>query len=101
MMPRKLQNLTIHTFRQIREMHFHDFRDVNLLVGTNNSGKTSVLESIALFCRPLDPLELIDIVGSRNVDGDGLQKSRFGFSPVEGRHRIAHRFNGGSTFPKK
>lgn len=78
-MLKKLTNLTIRAFRQLREVTFHDCGSVNLLVGDNSSGKTSVLESIALFCRPLDPLELINTARRREIKSsrerllDGIQ----------------------------
>jgi energy-coupling factor transporter ATP-binding protein EcfA2 len=40
---------------------------VNLLVGGNNSGKTSVLEALAVFCRPLDPWTWINVARSREI----------------------------------
>lgn len=66
-MPPMLTNLTINAFRQLQGMELRDFGRVNLLVGGNSSGKTSVLESIALFCRPLDPLELINTARRREI----------------------------------
>jgi predicted ATP-dependent endonuclease of OLD family len=62
-----LEKLSIHAFRQLRDVTFHDLGRVNLLVGVNNSGKTSVLEAIAAHCRPLDPLKWIAIARQREV----------------------------------
>src|SRR6476661_7726477 len=52
-----LDNLTIHRFRGLRDLNLQDLGQINILVGGNNSGKTSVLEAISTYCRPLDPLE--------------------------------------------
>jgi hypothetical protein len=38
-----------------------------LFVGPNNSGKTSALEAISTFCRPLDPLEWLNTAQRREV----------------------------------
>jgi hypothetical protein len=38
-----------------------------LLVGVNNSGKTTVLEAISTYCRPLDPLEWIATARRREI----------------------------------
>jgi AAA15 family ATPase/GTPase len=43
----RLQSLVIEHFRGIREGRIDDLTDVNLLIGPNNCGKTSVLEAIA------------------------------------------------------
>jgi AAA15 family ATPase/GTPase len=37
------------------------------LVGGNNSGKTSVLEAISTYCRPLDPLEWLNTSWRREI----------------------------------
>src|ERR1017187_3457775 len=50
-----LDRLTIGKFRGLRDLPLDDLGRVNLLVGPNNSGKTSILEAIWIFCRPLDP----------------------------------------------
>ncbi len=60
-----LNNLLIHRFRGLREMNFRDLGTVNLLVGDNNAGKTSVLEALAIFCRPADLREWLAIVQRR------------------------------------
>ncbi|KFA88265.1 hypothetical protein Q664_42080 [Archangium violaceum Cb vi76] len=48
---------------------------MNLLVGANNAGKTSVLEAIGLVARPLDPAQWIQTATNRDASGplvDGL-----------------------------
>ena len=44
---------------------------VNLFVGVNNSGKTSVLEAISLHCNPLNALEWINTARRRYVESSG------------------------------
>lgn len=62
----RLKSLAIEHFRGIRKGRIDDFADVNILVGRNNSGKTTVVEAIArvgtsgglqqdLFGRPVEP----------------------------------------------
>jgi AAA15 family ATPase/GTPase len=45
-----LDNLTIHRFRGLRDLNLQDLGQINILVGGNNSGKTSVLEAISTHC---------------------------------------------------
>ena len=66
-MSHQISELKIHEFRQLKNVELHGLRRVNLLVGVNNSGKTSVLEAIAAHCRPLEPLEWIAIARRREV----------------------------------
>jgi hypothetical protein len=47
--------LHVQQFRGLREVSLQELGRVNLLVGGNNAGKSSVLEAVATFCRPLDP----------------------------------------------
>lgn len=54
-MPLPFEHLTITAFRGLRQLTLEKLGRVNLLVGLNDSGKTSVLEAIALMSRPLDP----------------------------------------------
>jgi energy-coupling factor transporter ATP-binding protein EcfA2 len=50
-----LGTLHIEVFRGLRGVELLNPGRFNLLVGPNNSGKTSALEAIAYFCRPTDP----------------------------------------------
>jgi AAA15 family ATPase/GTPase len=45
-----LKSLKIENFRCFQSFELQQLGRVNLLVGTNNSGKTSILEAIQLFC---------------------------------------------------
>ncbi|MEI6429683.1 MAG: AAA family ATPase [Pseudanabaena sp. ELA607] len=54
MINRNLENITIHQFRGLKELELKDLGQINLLVGVNNSGKTSVLEALSIYCDPLD-----------------------------------------------
>jgi hypothetical protein len=55
-MPLPFEHLSITAFRGLRQLTLEKLGRVNLLVGLNDSGKTSVLEAIALMARPLDPV---------------------------------------------
>ena len=54
MATRNLENITIHQFRGLKELELKDLGQINLFVGVNNSGKTSVLEALSIYCDPLD-----------------------------------------------
>ncbi|GHO93182.1 hypothetical protein KSF_032300 [Reticulibacter mediterranei] len=72
-----LDEFFIQRFRGLRDLKLEKPGQVNLLVGNNNSGKTSVLEALSLFCDPLNwrkwynissQRELPPLVGSSRVD---------------------------------
>ena len=50
-----LESIHIQNFRGIRDLTIGDFSAVNVFVGTNGCGKTSVLEAIGTFLRPKEP----------------------------------------------
>jgi ABC-type Na+ transport system ATPase subunit NatA len=66
-MIKHLEKLTIHRFRGLRDLELAEMGHVNLLVGANNSGKTTVLEALSTFCQPLDPLEWLNTAWRREV----------------------------------
>src|SRR5665213_452659 len=66
-MKHQLDHLTIHAFRQLKNIDFRGLGNVNLFVGMNNSGKTTVLEAIAAHCRPLEPLHWLGIARQREI----------------------------------
>lgn len=66
-MTRNLEHLIIQKFRGLKNLELHNLGTINLLVGANNSGKTSVLEAIATYCRPLDPKGWLNTAWSREI----------------------------------
>ena len=62
-----LDNLTIHRFRGLRDLNLQELGQINILVGGNNSGKTSVLEAISTYCRPLDIGEWLKTAQRREI----------------------------------
>ncbi|MDO4546002.1 MAG: AAA family ATPase [Bacillota bacterium] len=51
-MNRYVDMLNIESYRGIRNLKLKDMGNINILVGDNNAGKTSVLEAIQLICDP-------------------------------------------------
>lgn len=62
-----LKSLRIAQFRGLQELKLEEFSRINLLVGSNNAGKTSVLDALALFCRPLDIVNWRETARGREV----------------------------------
>jgi predicted ATPase len=62
-----LTNLRVENFKSIRELDMN-FSDLNILVGPNSSGKTSVLQTLALLKQSVDFL---------NFNGDLVNLGKF------------------------
>lgn len=60
-----LRSLKIENFRCFPSFELNQLGRVNLLVGTNNSGKTSILEAIQLLCSGASLETLRDIIINR------------------------------------
>lgn len=50
-----LRSLRIQNVRHLEDLTLTGLGEINLLFGTNDSGKSSILEAIALWCDPLNP----------------------------------------------
>lgn len=88
-----LRSIHIENFRALREFRMSGLGRVNLLVGTNNSGKTSVLEAINVLARPGDLRPFLQSLLRRGEIADN--NGDF----VEIRHTIhGHRVVEGSGF---
>ncbi|WP_075094279.1 AAA family ATPase [Planctomyces sp. SH-PL14] len=74
MSERSLEDISINGFRGLRHLKLEGLGRLNLLVGANNSGKTSVIEALSILCRPFDPYEWTAMV--RRRDFGGLDETR-------------------------
>jgi len=64
-MKKRLDSLRIEWFRQIKELSISEVGHVNLIVGGNNSGKSTVLEALRFFAARATPSILEELVGLR------------------------------------
>lgn len=53
-MANHIKDISIDSFKGIQNLKLEDLKSVNILVGDNNSKKTTVLEAIELFEKPYD-----------------------------------------------
>lgn len=60
-----IEHLHVVGYRGLSDVTIERPARVNLLVGPNNAGKTSVLEALALYASPLDPGDWMDVARSR------------------------------------
>ena len=63
----KYQTISIAHFRGIEHVALHGLKQVNLIVGKNNSGKTSLLEAFFLLAGMSDPRLAIAINQFRDL----------------------------------
>lgn len=62
-----IEYLNIRRFRGIKELELLDLGEVNILVGENNSGKTSILEAIGIMENPSELGTIIRIGRKREI----------------------------------
>lgn len=68
-----LQNIKIQNYRGIKELEIKDFKTINLIVGRNNSRKTSVLEAIFFLLAANNPLLILEIILRKNINDKTVQ----------------------------
>jgi energy-coupling factor transporter ATP-binding protein EcfA2 len=61
------KSIYIERFRRLQNLRLDDLGSVNLLVGKNNSGKTSVLEALAIASNPTSATQWIDVGREREL----------------------------------
>lgn len=89
-----LPSLTVSGFRVFRHLDVARLGRVNLIVGKNNVGKSSVLEALRLYATRAHPAVLFDILESRDelwVSGMGSQHRE---SAAQGMIAIEYLFHG-------
>jgi AAA15 family ATPase/GTPase len=64
-----LHEISIHNYRSFKNFQINGLAQVNLIVGSNNSGKTSLLEAIYLLVNQNNPQSLLDLLDNRGEIG--------------------------------
>lgn len=59
------ENIKINSFRGIENLEILNLKDINIIAGNNNVGKTSILEAIALLKNPYDFYEVLKVAQMR------------------------------------
>ncbi|WP_160328452.1 MULTISPECIES: AAA family ATPase [Pseudomonas] len=59
------ESVSIESYRSLRGIDFEKLGRVNLIVGINNAGKTSVLEAVYLLANQADPRGLLELLRRR------------------------------------
>lgn len=85
-----ISSIKIEGYRGFKEFEMDGLGRLNLLVGTNNSGKTSVLEALYLLTSQGDPLALWNVLWRR---GERLRSVHSTQTELD----VCHLFNGHET----
>ena len=87
--------LRLENYRSFQEYELRELARVNLLVGPNNCGKTSVLEAVQLLALGGDPLALIESARRRRESSAEADEE----APRSTRYPLRHQFHGHSLAP--
>ncbi len=91
------ERVQIDGFRGLRGLDLDGLGRVNILIGANDSGKTSVLEALSVVCKPSDPKEWLTMVGRRDfgrLDETIIQSLRWCFTQMGGLAEPEELFSG-------
>lgn len=101
-MARSLKSLRLRGYRAFSDFRVSDLGRVNLIVGKNNAGKTSILEAIRLLASGGDPTTLSQIATDRGetiaVDPELIAEHRREAVPDISHFFHGHRFGPGLEF---
>lgn len=79
----KLTQIEIENFRGFKKLSVSDFKDINLVVGKNNAGKTSLLESLFLSIGMSNPQLALNVDAFRGLIHDESEDFRFIFHNLD------------------
>jgi hypothetical protein len=88
-----LRSIKIENYRGFGHFEMNGFGRVNLLVGTNNSGKSSILEALQLLALNGNPNTIWQIV-SRRGEHRIFDPALTAGQPIQQEADICHMFNG-------
>lgn len=96
-----LRDLIIHNYRCFQDFHVDGLARVNLIVGKNNSGKSSLLEAAYLLVTLGDPQRLIELLNNRGEIVDRSSGASGEPLPSRREYQIIHLFHGRQLEPNQ
>lgn len=63
-----LDSLNIQNYRNLRKLRINSLERVNLIIGKNNTGKSTILEAIAIYATKGDLALIFQLLGERGED---------------------------------
>lgn len=78
-----IKSLSIKNFRCVENLELGDFGNINLILGNNNIGKTTILESIFLLVGISNPILLLNIDNFRGLNHNDSEDFRFFFRDLD------------------
>lgn len=82
-----IKSLEIKDFRSIESLKLGEFGNINLILGNNNVGKTTILESIFLLTGMSNPVLLLNIDSFRGLAHNDPEDFRFFFRDLDYSNR--------------
>lgn len=87
-MAKHIQELSIHSFKGIREMKLQNLNSINILTGDNNSGKTSILELLSTVDRPHREDCWMLCARKRKKKGSEYFNDFYNMFPIDGKNMV-------------
>lgn len=83
-----IENIKINNFRGIKELTIENLGQINIILGKNNCGKTSLLDAILLLSGATNPRLPITINWARNYSNMSDEMFRINFYGLEPKNKI-------------
>ncbi|MEG4914971.1 AAA family ATPase [Microcoleus sp. B7-D4] len=96
-----LRDLTIQNYRCFKDFHIDELARVNLIVGQNNSGKTTFLEAIYLLVQQQSIQALFDVLNGRGEMSNIKTQLASDQAVNRSKYQFEHIFYGHQLTPDK
>ena len=87
-----IRELSIDQFKGINNLSLRNLGDVNIILGDNNAGKTSILELLLCMHEPASLWNIRNAFRGNGLLGTTLFDGMMGLFPVDGELKIRYRF---------
>jgi len=83
-----LKELNIHNFRGITDLSIIFEKDMNVLIGENNTGKSTIIDAVKLLSEPVNTVKLVKFVLSDMNNFDGTPGKKYDNINIIGKFLI-------------